>query len=61
MIDCLQLDDAELQRMGEAARERVLARHDVDDAATKLAKLFREHAGEAVRSQPRLVTSTTAG
>lgn len=32
----------ELADMGEAAYRRVLARHDVDAEATKLAKLFRE-------------------
>ena len=31
--------------MGEAGRERVLARHDVDTESAKLLALFRQHAG----------------
>jgi len=44
MVACLRCDGAELQRMGEAARTRVLARHDVDTEAARLAGLFKEHA-----------------
>ena len=38
---CLDAPVEMLSRMGEAARERVLARHDVDKEAAKLAALFR--------------------
>jgi glycosyltransferase involved in cell wall biosynthesis len=41
MQACLDAPDETLARMGEAARERVLARHDADNEAAKLAKLFR--------------------
>jgi len=40
MRACLAASPAELQRMGERARERVLSRHDVDREAAKLATLF---------------------
>ena len=40
MRACLAATPAELQRMGERARERVLRRHDVDREAAKLATLF---------------------
>ena len=30
-----------LQRMGEAARQRVLERHDIDTEAAKLAQYFK--------------------
>ena len=43
MIECLQLDDAALHRIGQAARAAALARHDVDREAAVLAGLFREH------------------
>lgn len=46
MQACLAAPAARLDAMGEAARERVLARHDVDTEAGKLLALFREHAGE---------------
>jgi glycosyltransferase involved in cell wall biosynthesis len=42
MADLLSQSDQVLQRMGEAAFERVLARHDIDIEASKLAVLFRE-------------------
>ena len=38
---CLDAPTDMLTRMGEAARTRVLARHNVDTEAAKLAKLFR--------------------
>lgn len=38
---CLQTPVDVLVRMGEAARQRVLERHDIDTEATKLAALFR--------------------
>jgi colanic acid/amylovoran biosynthesis glycosyltransferase len=40
MADCLSRSPAELQKMGEAAHERAIARHSIDTEATKLAKLF---------------------
>ncbi len=40
MIACLDAPPDALQRLGEAAHERVLARHDVDTEARKLATLF---------------------
>jgi len=43
MLACLRCNDTELQRMGAAARTRVLSRHDVDVEAGRLAALFREH------------------
>lgn len=39
---CLQTPVDVLVRMGEAARQRVLDRHDIDTEATKLAALFRQ-------------------
>ena len=50
MIDCLAAPADALARMGEAARERVLARHDVDTEAAKLAGLF---AASAARTRGR--------
>ena len=38
---CLKSSAAALQCMGDAARERVITRHDVDSEASKLADLFR--------------------
>lgn len=43
---CLRADAPAISAMGEAARARVLARHDIDVEAAKLEKLF---AGAAVR------------
>ncbi|MFC7408443.1 glycosyltransferase [Hydrogenophaga atypica] len=40
MAACLAAPTGELDAMGEAGRERVLARHDVDTEAAKLAALF---------------------
>lgn len=40
MRDCLDALPEDLERMGEAARKRVLARHDVDTEAHKLGNLF---------------------
>jgi glycosyltransferase involved in cell wall biosynthesis len=42
MRTCLDAPPDTITRMGEAARERVFARHDVDVEAKKLAHLFRE-------------------
>jgi len=44
MLECLATDDVRLQQMAEAARIRVLARHDADTEATRLLRLFREYA-----------------
>lgn len=41
MEDCLAQSDEVLQAMGEAAKRRVLERHDIDTEAAKLAGLFR--------------------
>jgi colanic acid/amylovoran biosynthesis glycosyltransferase len=54
MIDCLAASADTLTRMGEAARTRVLARHDVDIEAAKLAGLFA--ASTAARASPRAAT-----
>jgi glycosyltransferase involved in cell wall biosynthesis len=43
MAACLTAPRGELDAMGEAGRERVLARHDVDTEAAKLAALFVKH------------------
>jgi colanic acid/amylovoran biosynthesis glycosyltransferase len=55
MIECLQAEPSSLERMGESARQRVLARHDVGVEAGKLATLFRRRlaaapAGEGERA-----------
>ena len=42
MLECLAAPAEELQRRGMAARVRVLARHDVDTEAGKLAALFSD-------------------
>lgn len=42
MERCLAAPPVELASMGEAAYRRVLARHDIDAEAAKLAQLFRE-------------------
>jgi glycosyltransferase involved in cell wall biosynthesis len=47
MRECLALDGAQLARLGENARRRVLARHDADREASKLAALF--HAARGYR------------
>ena len=41
MEDCLARQPQELQAMGEAAHDRVVARHSVETEAAKLAQLFR--------------------
>jgi colanic acid/amylovoran biosynthesis glycosyltransferase len=40
MEDCLSKSAADMQRFGDAARERVIVRHSVDVEAAKLAELF---------------------
>lgn len=44
LTDCLAQPVEVLQRMGEAAYQRVLERHDIDTEAAKLADLFKAHA-----------------
>ncbi|MGE8063642.1 glycosyltransferase [Pseudomonas sp. NPDC089569] len=44
LADCLAQPVEVLQRMGEAAYQRVLERHDIDTEAGKLANLFRAQA-----------------
>ncbi len=39
--DCLSRPIEELQKMGDAGRDRVLVRHSIDSEAAKLAELFR--------------------
>lgn len=41
MDTCADTDDAIMLQMGQAGRERVLARHDVDDQAARLLALLR--------------------
>jgi glycosyltransferase involved in cell wall biosynthesis len=41
MAECLSMTPASLARMGTAAHVRVLARHDIDIEAAKLAGLFQ--------------------
>jgi len=41
MEECLSLPLEDLQRMGDSAQRRVLARHSIDSEAGKLAALFR--------------------
>jgi colanic acid/amylovoran biosynthesis glycosyltransferase len=42
MENCLSMDSDKLQVMGDAARERVLQRHDIDTEVAKLARHFRD-------------------
>lgn len=42
MRECLAMAPSELDRMGAAAYDRVIARHDIDAAAVKLARLIHE-------------------
>ncbi|KAA0983553.1 glycosyltransferase [Pseudomonas sp. ANT_J28] len=44
LADCLAQPVEVLQRMGEAAYQRVLERHDIDTEAAKLAELFKAQA-----------------
>lgn len=48
MLACLATPPETLARMGSAARERVLGRHDADTEAAKLAALFCESARACV-------------
>lgn len=47
--DCLATPLQTLERMGEAARLRALARHDIDTEARKLGQLFRQAAATGSR------------
>ncbi len=47
MRECLASTPEQLARMGAAARERAIERHDIDTEAAKLAALFRSSAGAA--------------
>jgi colanic acid/amylovoran biosynthesis glycosyltransferase len=49
--ECLSMPAGELQKMGDAAFERVTARHNVDLEASKLAALFR--AADAAANAPQ--------
>jgi colanic acid/amylovoran biosynthesis glycosyltransferase len=49
IVDCFAADPATLQRMGESARRRVLAAHDIDEEAGKLARLFRDQVANSRR------------
>jgi colanic acid/amylovoran biosynthesis glycosyltransferase len=51
MTECLAATSDALERMGEAAHARVLARHDVDIEAARLAVLFRASSASS-RSVP---------
>jgi len=42
MEDCLSRPLDELQRMGDAGHNRVIARHSIDTVASKLAELFHK-------------------
>ena len=44
MADCLCQPADVLQRMGEAAYQRVLQRHDIDTEAARLAAYFKASA-----------------
>ncbi|MNV74129.1 putative teichuronic acid biosynthesis glycosyltransferase TuaC [compost metagenome] len=44
MADCLAQPVEVLQHMGEAARQRVLQRHDIDTEAARLASYFKASA-----------------
>ena len=48
IVDCLASSPEQLGAMGDRARQRVLARHDIDVEASKLAKLFRVQLGAPV-------------
>ncbi|ONN65408.1 glycosyltransferase family 4 protein [Herbaspirillum sp. VT-16-41] len=50
MQACLQASPEQLERMGEAAHVRAVARHSIDTEAAKLAALFSGHSGQAVAS-----------
>lgn len=45
MLEVAATDAETLQRMGLGARERVMARHDIDDSARQLMALFSQHIG----------------
>lgn len=49
MRSCLQAPLEQLEAMGARARERVLARHDIEREAAKLASLFRSETAAGAR------------
>lgn len=51
MDTCLTTAPAELQRMGERGRVRVLERHDIDAEVTQLHHLFGAHHADAVTTR----------
>lgn len=51
MEACLGASPEALARMGDAARQQALARHDIDVETAKLARLF-EHAAEQIAQSP---------
>lgn len=54
---CLDSSPSTLTCMGQAARERVMERHDVDKEAAKLAVLFRQSAKDATTNDMTPITS----
>jgi colanic acid/amylovoran biosynthesis glycosyltransferase len=51
MAACLNANAEQLHRMGEAARQQAMARHNIDTEAAKLAAHFAAHLGSAVAPQ----------
>ena len=51
MEDCLSRSAAEIRRLGDAAHDRVIARHSIDVEASKLAGLFQMPAPEEEPAQ----------
>ncbi|MFX0540195.1 glycosyltransferase family 4 protein [Roseovarius sp. S4756] len=52
MVQMAETPRSQLAQMGTAGRERVLARHDIDIEAAKLAAHFSESAAHLPRTQP---------
>jgi colanic acid/amylovoran biosynthesis glycosyltransferase len=59
MMECLAAPIEALTRLGEAARERVLSRHDIDTEAAKLAALFAASAAARAAARPATAEVTT--
>lgn len=53
MQECVEMDVEDLNRMGEQARERVLDRHDVDEAAARMIDAFETAAAPQAISVAR--------
>lgn len=49
LLECLACDDQTLRRMGDAARDRAVERHDIDTESARLAALFRGDETKASR------------